>query len=85
MMLFLRGPLPSEVNRWSGERFASALSHDAGNVNYNLNFRQLLHIGYKVAAELGVEFLDSLKENEKTIATNVIENLYERHIKQVFF
>jgi hypothetical protein len=78
-------PLPSEVYKWDGEKFASALRHDAGNKNYNLNFRQLLHVAYKVAAEMGEEFIDSLRENEKLIAKNVIENLYDRHIKKIFF
>ena len=78
-------PSPEEVKKWDGEKYASSLRHDPQNENYNSNFRQLLHVGYKVAAELGNEFIDSLKKNEEIIAQNVIENLYDRHIKKIFF
>lgn len=76
-------PSPNEVDSWSGEKYASVLRHDQSNPNYNLNFRQLLHIGYKVAAEMGEKYLSALEKNENIIAKNVIENLYERHIKKV--
>ena len=78
-------PSPEVVNKWNGEKYASTLRHDQKNENYNINFRQLLHVGYKVAAELGNEFTESLRENEEIIAKNVTENLYDRHIKKIFF
>ena len=78
-------PRPEDVNKWDGEKYAATLRHDPLNENYNSNFRQLLHVAYKVAAELGSEFIDSLQKNEEVIAQNVIENLYDRHIKKIFF
>jgi hypothetical protein len=78
-------PSPNEVNSWEGWKYASTLRHDQQNENYNSNFRQLLHIAYKVAAELGNEFIDSLMKNEDIITQNVVENLYDRHIKKIFF
>ncbi|MHC4432472.1 MAG: hypothetical protein ACYTBS_11595, partial [Planctomycetota bacterium] len=51
---------------------------------YNLHLRQLLHVGYKVAAEMGTRFTDALREYEEVIAENVAENIYDRHIKPVF-
>lgn len=81
-----KGKLPpaSEVERWDGRRFAAALRHDQACEHYNPNFRQLLHVGYKVAAEMGRTYLDALKKYEDVIAPNVMENIYERHIKPIF-
>ena len=46
-------PPPEAVARWDGEAFAAALRHDAACEAYNPHLRQLLHVGYKVAAEMG--------------------------------
>jgi len=73
-----------EVDKWSGEKFAATLRHEQLNSEYNLNFRQLLHVGYKVASEMGDRYLSALDKYEEVIAKNVIENLFERHIQKVF-
>ena len=65
-------------------QFVNALRHDPKNEQYNPNLRQLLHVGYKVAAKMGDRYLDMLKACEATVAKNVTENLYERHIKPLF-
>jgi len=80
-----RLPSPDEVDRWSGEEFAHALRHDPSNPLYNRDLRQLLHVGYKIAAEMGGRYLDALEEYEAVISEQVCENIYERHIKRVFF
>lgn len=77
-------PTAGEVGRWSGEQFASALRHDEVCPAYNPHLRQLLHVGYKVAAELGPRFLAALEQCESTIAENVTANLYDRHIRPLF-
>lgn len=77
-------PQPAEVNQWDSEKYASTLRHDQNNPNYNLHFRQLLHVGYKVAAEMKERYTDSLIKYESTIFENVIENIYERHIRKIF-
>ncbi len=77
-------PTAQEVYKWDGERFASALRHDQSCEQYNPNFRQLLHVAYKIAAEMGTRFSDALKKYENIIAQNVTENIYERHIKPLF-
>jgi hypothetical protein len=79
-----RLPDPAEVDRWDGEQFAAALRHDQRCPAYNPNFRQLLHVSYKVAAELGHRFLAALERCAETIASNVTENLYRRHICPLF-
>lgn len=81
-----RAQLPSkeEVAEWSSEQFVSALRHDQSNAGYNLHLRQLLHVGFKVAAKMGDRYLDMLKACEPTVSKNVTENLYERHLKPLF-
>src|SRR5918993_1369904 len=81
-----RAKLPSkeEVNGWSSDEFVSALRHDASNPGYNLHLRQLLHVGFKVAAKMGERYLDMLEQCETTVSKNVTENLYERHMKPLF-
>jgi len=77
-------PDPGAVAQWSSQQFVSALRHDQKSAAYNSSVRQLLHVGFKVAAKMGSRYLDLLTEMETTIAKNVTENLYERHIKPVF-
>ena len=77
-------PTPQVVNSWSGIEYADALRHDQSCQRYNPNFRQLLHVGYKVAAEMSGRYLDALEKYEDIIATNVTDNIYQRHIRSVF-
>jgi tagaturonate epimerase len=77
-------PSPDEVRDWPSEQYTSALRHVPGAVAYNSSFRQLLHVGFKIAARMGRRYLDLLEINEAVIARNVTENLYTRHIAPVF-
>jgi len=77
-------PAPEAVNRWTAEQYVSALRHDQSNPEFNSNLRQLLHVGFKVAAKLGPKYLRLLEEFEPTVAKNVTTNLYDRHIKPLF-
>jgi hypothetical protein len=77
-------PSPDEVRNWTSEQYTSALRHVQSNPAYNSSLRQLLHVGFKVAAKMGRRYLDLLEANESVIAKNVTENLYNRHIAPVF-
>ncbi len=77
-------PTLKTVKNWDGDSFSSALRHDLSSPHYNPNLRQLLHVGYKVAAEMGGRYLDALKAHEKIVAENVTQNIYERHLKPLF-
>ncbi len=79
-----RLPTPATVAAWSPDQFTSALRHDPTSAAYNPSFRQLLHVGFKIAAKMGRRYLDLLEANEAVIAKNVTENLYARHIAPVF-
>ncbi len=77
-------PAPEELSKWSSEQFIGALRHNPKNPAYNASIRQLLHVGFKVAAKMGDRYLDLLKATENTIAKNVTANLFDRHIKPLF-
>ena len=77
-------PQPAEVNGWSSERYTSALRHDQRCPQYNSSLRQLMHVGFKVAAKLGRRYLDLVDACETSITPNVTANLYERHLKPLF-
>ena len=77
-------PTAAEVNGWSSEQYADALRHVPSNPAYNLHLRQLLHVGYKVAAQMGDRYYGALKTYESDVARNVTTNLWERHIKPLF-
>jgi hypothetical protein len=77
-------PEKEEVTAWSAADYTSALRHDLSNPWYNVHFRQLLHVGYKIAAQMGERYLEALQKNEPVISKNVSENIYERHIRPLF-
>jgi hypothetical protein len=77
-------PDPQKVRKWGSKEFASALRHNRSDPRYNLHFRQLLHVGYKVAAEMGERYLQMLVRSREIIAQNVTDNLFDRHIAPVF-
>jgi tagaturonate epimerase len=77
-------PPPEVVAGWTGEKFANTLRHIPGHPDYNPNFRQLIHVGYKVAAEMGENYTGLLKKYAEVIGGCVEENIYDRHLKRLF-
>ena len=77
-------PKPEVVNEWTSKQYTDALGHDSKNKDYNIHFRQLLHLGYKIAAEMGSRYTDSLKKYEDIVGRNVTENIFNRHIVPLF-
>lgn len=77
-------PSVEEVNGWSSEKYANTLRHIPGHPDFNSNFRQLIHVAYAVAAELGDEYYSQLKKNAEVIGQCVEENIYDRHLKRLF-
>ena len=77
-------PSPKIVDAWDATTFASALRHDQSCKMYNSNLRQLLHVGYKLAAEMGTRYTAALEKHESVVAANVTENIYKRHICPLF-
>jgi tagaturonate epimerase len=79
-----RLPAAETVAGWSAGQFVTALRHDPTNPAFNPHLRQLVHVGFKVAAQMGDQYLTMLKTCEPPISKNVTENLYQRHLKPLF-
>lgn len=77
-------PTPEEVSEWTGEKFGNTLRHIPGHPDYNSNFRQLIHVGYKVAAEMGEKYTGLLEKYSDVVGGCVEENIYDRHLKRLF-
>jgi len=77
-------PSVEEVNTWTSEKFANTLRHIPGHPDYNPNFRQLVHVAYKVASEMGADYTNLLVKHADVIGQCVEENIYERHLKRLF-
>ncbi len=79
-----RLPSPARVRQFTSGEYAAALRHDQSNPAFNPHLRQLLHVGYKAAAKMGVRYLDALDRSKETVSRNVTRNLFERHIRPLF-
>ena len=77
-------PTAAQIAAWSGQEYARALRHNQQDPLYNPDFRQLVHVSYKIAAEFGDEFYAALKRNAQVVAQQVKENILDRHIARLF-
>ena len=77
-------PAPEAVNGWDAQTFARTLRHDENDPLYNPDFRQLIHVSFKVAAELGDEYLAALDRNLDVIGREIEANIGERHVRRLF-
>ncbi len=77
-------PSAAEVDQWDSAKFANTLRHIPGHPDYNPNFRQLIHVGYKIAAECGATYTNLLDKHRDLVGSCVEENLFDRHLKRLF-
>ena len=77
-------PSPSKVETWSSSQFADSLRHIPGHPLYNPSFRQLIHVGYKIAAEYSNVYISHLNQNAGIVGKQVTENLFGRHFGRLF-
>jgi hypothetical protein len=77
-------PFPDEVDTWTGDKFANSLRHIPDHPDYNPSFRQLIHVGYKIAAEYSNVYISMVQRNEKIVGHQVSENIFERHMRRLF-
>lgn len=76
-------PLADVVATWNGAQVAAAIRHDPKCPEFNPHVRQLLHVGFKVAAHKS-NYLSLVKQNREHIGRGVTHNLFERHVKPIF-
>jgi hypothetical protein len=79
-----RLPRPGDVESWTADQFVRRIRHDPACPDFSVDVRQLMHVAFKVAAEMGAEFRDALDDAREIAGTCVTENLYERHIRPLF-
>jgi hypothetical protein len=77
-------PEPETVKKWTASQFVSALRHNRDCPDFNPHFRQLLHVGFKIAAQMGAVYTDALKAHHELIAKNVTTNFLDRHLRPLF-
>jgi len=77
-------PAPDVVDTWDADTFAKTLRHDEKEPKYNPSFRQLIHVSFKVAAELKDEYIPALERSEAVIGREIEDNIGERHVKLLF-
>ncbi len=81
-----RAKLPTSdvVAKWTSEQYVNALQHEQSCKEFNPHLRQLLHVGFKIAAKKGQRYLDLIRANQAIVARKVTGNLFDRHIKPIF-
>ncbi len=77
-------PDPAAVDGWDAEMFARTLRHDESDELYNPSFRQLVHVSFKVAAELKDEYYPALDRNLDVIGREIEANIGDRHVRRLF-
>ena len=77
-------PTPTEVAKWDSKKFANTLRHIPGHPDYNPSFRQLIHVGYKIAAEYDDVYISTISKNSEIVGKQVSENIYDRHLVRLF-
>ena len=77
-------PSSQEVAAWDAQTFARTMRHNPADPLFNPSFRQLIHVSYKIAAELGDEFYPALEKYADAIGKEIEANLCERHISRLF-
>jgi hypothetical protein len=79
-----RLPVPAVMAKWDGAAQAAALTHNPSDARFNSHLRQLGHVSFKVAAEMGKTYLDAIEQARATITPCVTGNLYDRYIRPLF-
>ena len=77
-------PKPEDVEKWTSAQYVSTLRHEQACAGYNADFRQFIHVSFKIAAEMELRYTDGLKAHRDIISRNVKHNILRRHILPLF-
>jgi hypothetical protein len=69
-------PTPAQVEPWTAEQFVARLRHDQSCADYSIDLRQLVHVSFKLAAEMGDEFRSALDNAREIAGKCVMDNLF---------
>jgi tagaturonate epimerase len=79
-----RLPKLALAQSWDATTWCNSLRHDLSQPQYNPDLRQLMHVSFKLAAELGPQYLSALNKAKKSVSQAVTTNLLDRHILRFF-
>jgi len=77
-------PDPRSVATWSSQDLVGALRHNPSSEQFNPHLRQLMHVGFKVAAEMGERYTSLLDDYRSVIEPYVTENILKNHVEPLF-
>jgi tagaturonate epimerase len=77
-------PPPAQVDGWSAQEYVETLEHNQTCPRFNIHFRQMVHISFKLAAEKQALYQHLLKDHRASIESHVTNNLLKRHIEPLF-
>ncbi len=77
-------PSAEVVKAWSSQKMVDSLTHDNSCKDYNPDMRQLIHVGYKLAAMQIDRYFELLEKYSEIVNDCVFVNIYERHMKLLF-
>jgi tagaturonate epimerase len=77
-------PTPEQVDAMSAQDYVQALEHNQACPRFNIHFRQLVHISFRIAAERRAQYLPLLHAHREHIEACVSHNLLKRHIQPLF-
>ena len=77
-------PTPEQVDLWSAQEYVETLEHNQACKRFNIHFRQMVHISFRLAAEKRARYTELLKANRDNIEAHVTSNILKRHIEPLF-
>ena len=77
-------PTPDAVDAFTAEEYVETLRHDQSCKRFDINFRQLVHISFRVAAEMREQYQPLLLQHRSRIEACVSENILKRHVEPLF-
>ena len=77
-------PTPDQVELFSAQEYVEALEHNQACAAFNIHFRQMVHISFRLAAEKREHYLALLRYNRTSIESHVSKNILKRHIEPLF-
>jgi tagaturonate epimerase len=77
-------PTPEQVDLFSAQEYVETLEHNQACKRFNIHFRQMVHISFRIAAEKQAQYLPLLKSSRNSIESHVSYNILKRHIEPLF-
>ena len=77
-------PTPNQVDSFTSQEYVETLEHNQACKRFNIHFRQMVHISFRLAAEKQSQYLALLNSNRSSIESHVTNKILKRHIEPLF-